>query len=200
MPYDGIDVFPVGSTLSGLKGTDTSLGSTYGAHALGYEFWSRDTLNSTGRPVKRRAVRNSSGAALLPKRMVILNASGTAVDGYTRTPDQKAGGIVDQALPTAGVATNDIFWLVIKGPSLCLPSLSAQVADIAVGDRLVAQTAATSGATTAGRPLVRVVSAATADATAGQRNITYQDGVFARAMSTALTNGTGDILVDVGEF
>src|SRR5687767_4980525 len=78
-------------------------------------------------------VRNSSGIALLPGRVCVwkVNAVGKEVDGYT-AEDALVGtrlaipaGVVDEFLPAAGVADDDLFWLVVRGPCLVKKSLDA---------------------------------------------------------------------------
>jgi len=171
--------------------------ATDGAQVLGQEYIVPDTQHGTGREVHLRAVRNSAGIAILPKMKVLLNALGTEIDGYTRLPEEK-GPYVDELLPAAGVATNDICYVVVEGPALGLTSMSNYAADIAVKAQLNSQTAAASTSTTAGRVDVRALVAATADATATQRDINEKDGVCAAAISAALTNATNsDILMDV---
>lgn len=100
------------------------------------------------------AVRNTSGGALLPKRVVRFklsagNAVFSEVDGYSVVAGEERVGIVDEYLPAAGVANNDVFWVTVEGPTEVAHALSGS--EVAVGDRLAAITAATSGATTAGR-------------------------------------------------
>lgn len=96
-------------------------------------------------------VRNSSGIALLPGRVAVwkTGAEGKEVDGYTTVDSAKAAGVVDEWLPATGVANNDLFWLVVKGPCNIKKSLDANA--LAVDDYVIAITAATSQATTAGR-------------------------------------------------
>lgn len=96
-------------------------------------------------------VRNSSGAAMLPGRMAVWKsgAEGKEVDGYTTTDYAKVAGVVDEWLPAAGVADNDLFWLVVNGPCNIKKSLDANA--LVVDDYVVAITAATSHSTTAGR-------------------------------------------------
>lgn len=109
----------------------------------------------SGRLKKCIAVRNSSGAALLPKRVVrfAVGTAGTAVfsavDGYAAVGNNEFVGVVDEHLPSAGAASNDVLWVTVDGPTEVAAALSGTA--VAVGDRLVAITAATSGATTAGR-------------------------------------------------
>lgn len=111
----------------------------------------------TGGDVTCLLVRNSSGIALLPGRVAIWKAGaiGREVDGYT-AEDALVGtrlaipaGIVDEFLPAAGVADDDLFWLVVKGYSNIRKSLDANT--LTQGQAVVAITAATSQATTAGR-------------------------------------------------
>lgn len=190
--------FSRGETLFGGTPTDTS----YVSPVCGQEYCVRDEWFGTGRLIKLRAVRNEadftgSGSVLLPKRRVKLSANGNAAVGYTRLPSE-TGYPVDHLIPSGGVAYKDVFFVVIDGPATVLSDLANYSADIAAGDLLNGQTAATSGSSTSGRVKLRTVAAATADATAGQRNVTEGDGANMRAISACLTNSTNaDILVDV---
>jgi hypothetical protein len=146
------------------------------------------------RKVYCRLVRNTAGFALLPKRAVTWESGywGKRVDGYARTTAAAVAGVVDPFLPAAGVADDDLFWLVRKGPCLWKTSLSDYSSDIAEGDWLVALTAATSGATTAGR--VGAIDLTGATAVLGGQIINR----VGRAMSAKLTTATNaDLLVDL---
>lgn len=138
-----------GSNLEGNMWTfeDLDLSGRYSATQGG------STNARSNRPIKCMVVRNASGITLLPKRLVTLQASGLyylgRVDGYATTDAQGPAFPVDEWLPDTGVVANDLFWIVVEGPAMCLMPLS-QVAAIAVGDIVYALTAATSGATTAG--------------------------------------------------
>lgn len=115
----------------------------------------------TGRLVKCRLVRNVSGIPLLPKRCVTYQKSAgnyyKRVDGYSTITADSVAGVVDEWLPTAGVRNNDLFWMVVEGPTECLNDLDAVTGTrIDVGNLLIALTAVTSQATTAGR--VRAVN------------------------------------------
>jgi len=96
-------------------------------------------------------VRNSSAISLLPGRACVwkTNMEGKEVDGYVSLDSGVVAGIVDEFLPSTGVATNDYFWLVVKGPCLVKKSLDANA--LVKDDYVIAITAATSQATTAGR-------------------------------------------------
>lgn len=139
------------------------------------------------------AVRNASGAALLPKRVVrfAVGTAGTAVfshvDGYSAVTNEERVGVVDEFLPAAGVADKDVFWVTVSGPTEVAVALSGS--DVAVGNRLSCITAATSGATTAGRVTVSPLSAATTGA--GDNGL----GVIGRACSVGATTGANVLAI-----
>ena len=139
------------------------------------------------------AVRNTSAGALLPKRVVRFarDAAGTAafstVDGYSAVGNNELVGVVDEHLPAAGVAVNDVFWVVVDGPTEVAHALSGTA--VAVGDRLAAITAATTGATTAGR----VTPSSVAAATTGAGNDSL--GVIGYACSAGTTTGAAVLAI-----
>lgn len=152
----------------------------------------------SNRYVRVRVVRNVSGILLLPKRLARFQAAGTdgrmygaQVAGYTTITDAR-GFPIDEFLPAAGVQNNDLFYIVIRGPSKCITSLAGGAnLVVSVGDYIQAATAATSQATTAGRVELNVVEASTAP------------GVFnvGHALSAATTaNTNSDLLVEVGTW
>lgn len=134
------------------------------------------------------AVRNNSGGALLPKRVVRfeVGTAGTAVfssvDGYSAVLNEERVGVVDEHLPSGGVAANDVFWVTVDGPTEVAVALSGT--DVAVGDRLACIVAASAGATTAGRVTPSGVGAATTGA--GNNSL----GVVGVACSAGATTGT----------
>lgn len=139
------------------------------------------------------AVRNTSGAALLPKRVVTFDtttaglASFTETKGYSAVTNEERVGVVDEYLPAAGVAANDVYWVTVDGPTEVAVALSGS--DIAVGDRLAAITAVTSGATTSGRVTASGVAAGT------QLANNNSLGVIGRACSTGATTGAAVLAV-----
>lgn len=142
-----------------------------------------DTKRS-GRTRLARLVRNTSGGALLPKRVVKWETGyrGTRVDGYTATTAAEAAGVVDDQLPAAGVADDDLFWIFRKGPTIVKTGITSEV--IADGDLLVAKTGA---GTASGRPLVG--TAATSEHVLNR---------IGKAMSAATAGNTdSDLLVDL---
>jgi len=183
----------------------------------------------SNRRVKCMAVRwtgdsNNSGGGgaqpALPRQLVVLDAHKTtslqgATDvggmlGLCRASLQARVGwsttvlpskcvVVDEYLPSAGVAENDIFWAVIEGPTE-VETPDAQFTAFGVGDGLVSLTqttaAATNGTTVAGR--AAVVDVATTVAS----TVTLV-GALNRVFGMALTNCTSQgyrqaILCDVG--
>lgn len=215
MARDEAPIFERGQTYFGGQTID-SAGVTATNHLLGKEWVFEDldlsdppvlTLRS-GHPVTVRAVRNISGGALLPKRLVSPAATSTSgytgylkeVDGYADV-DAEHCYPVDEWLPAAGVADDDIFYIVVKGPATILTSLSGDANNVVdVGDTLVAQTAVTSGATTAGRGIpLSQLEAGTNTTTAVNAYIAANQNVIGRAMSAKTTaNTNADLLVYVG--
>lgn len=149
--------FPRGATFGAASTTD-------GQYLIGQEWEFTDHNPNTGvkrsaRKVRCKAVQNLSGGALLPKRLGRLKAGTQGyVDGYTRVEGEQ-GFPIDEYLPAAGVASYDIFWVVVEGPATVKTDLAGFTA-LTIGDtlvppsRLYAQTAATMGATTAGRVIL----------------------------------------------
>lgn len=119
------------------------------------------------------AVRNSSGIALTPKKLVqFASGSFSAVDGYAAATDAVVAGVVDEHLPSGGVAANDVFWITVAGPTEVNLGAAQQAAADTV---LVSLTAAgTTNTTAAGR-------AQTAAATY------LQNGYVGRAISAGTT-------------
>lgn len=181
------------------------------SHKLGEEYLFPDidmTTSSSGVRSKRstvfnvvRLVKNSSGIALLPKRVVKFKAgtNGTEVDGYVRTPQDRGAGVVDEWLPAAGVPDGAYFYILREGTGLGLTSLeAADTTAIAQGDTLVGQTAATSQATTAGRLTPPVYTAATT----GNVPASVQTGlaVFGVAQSAKTSGNTNSDVLASWDF
>ena len=177
--------------------------ATDGAELEGKEwvFEDKSPTDRTARSNKYcrcRIVRNTSGIALLPKRIARFELSavdyGAQADGYTTTTAAE-GFPIDEYLPAAGVPANDLFWIVIEGPAVVLTSLSDLTADLAAGAWVVAITAVTSQATTAGRVTNNDLTGATA-LLANQ--VLNRIGRCLSAKTTQNTNA--DLLVEVGKW
>lgn len=117
-----------------------------------------DTNPTTGKIRSNRrkvcvAVRNTSGGALLPKKLVTLDGVGSS-DANNAVAGNEFVGVVDEFLPASGVAANDVFWVVIEGPT-------EVVADAAVtaNAAIASDAAATAGAATAGRVVATTTNA-----------------------------------------
>jgi len=118
--YGGaLDLLPSGESLD-----STARGSLEGSE---WQFEDNDystTVNGTRctTPVTVRIVRNASGTVLLPKRFVKFKDDstdqriyGNQVSGYGTIG--KAGGVVDEFIPATGVPANQLFQLVVEGPT-----------------------------------------------------------------------------------
>ena len=154
----------------------------------------------SGRYVRCRIVRNVSGIALLPSRMVSGQKTAGVfrrrVDGYVTTSAGDRLGVVDEYLPAAGVPNGDLFWCVIAGPALVLTDLAGGATNVInVGDRVVGLTAVTSQSTTAGRVYAQDLTGATS--VLGNQ-IQNQIGRALSAVTTGNTNAA--LLIDVGNW
>lgn len=97
-----------------------------GSHLLGVHkvFLDADPRNqpvNSNETVECVAVRNTSGGALLPKTLVKFKAGAvlTEIDGSANDSSVRVG-VVDEYLPAAGVPVNEVFWVVVKGPTTIL--------------------------------------------------------------------------------
>lgn len=156
-------------------------------------------IQRTERPVRCRIVRNTAATALLGGRLVQYEAGageyGARVDGYATTT-AVACAPLDEYLPSGGVPVNDLAWVVIEGPAEVTVTLAAgATSNFSVGDWMVAATAATSGATTAGRAEQQVLTGAT------QPLADQIQNRIGRALTARTTANTGStVLVDVGKW
>lgn len=182
-------------------GTPTSFDKSVDIEGSSAAFADDDTTSSgpstrnSGRLTHCILVRNSSGISLEPKRVVkwASGQRGKRVDGYGNATAENVAGVVDDRLPAAGVASNDLFWLMVKGPALVKTALEANANNV-ISDNgvLVALTAATSQATTSGRVVGQTLTGAT-------QNLANQiQNRIGRAMSAKTTaNTNADVLVDL---
>ncbi len=159
----------------------------------------------TNRPVTCRLVRNDSGGALLPKRLGVFSTVageyGAVIDGMTSV-SYGEGYPIDEFLPSAGVPDGAYFWIVVKGPAVVLTPIAGSEfnGDISIGQRLVALTAATSGATTAGRVAAENITASTQTADYSQI-LDEAANRIGRALSAKTTGNTNsDILVEIDRW
>lgn len=93
-----------------------------GTHIPGTQRWFVDTNPTTGAvnsnvPVKCIAIRNTSGGTLTPGQVVKGKTTAllSEVDGNGDV-DSPVVGVVDEYI-SGTVANNDIFWLVVTGPT-----------------------------------------------------------------------------------
>jgi hypothetical protein len=155
-----------------------------GSTVIGTRKEFRDEDPKTGqlysnRPVECVAVKNKSGGALLPGSVVSFKAAATTgqfsggilgeVDA-TATTSSLLMGVVDEYLPAAGVASNEVFWLVTRGPSSVTKTATSVAAGASYGLSATAGSAAAqstnpllgfaleTSATVKGRILVRTAA------------------------------------------
>lgn len=141
----------------------------------------------TNQFVTCRVVRNKTGSAVLPKRFVKFKSDGTGsgdyggqINGYGTIGT--AGGIVDEFLPAAGAANNDLFWLVVQGPTK-VTSDTAGDTTIPIGNFVIP------GSTGDGTVIDQDVSVAAGSATFAQIN-----GALGRAMTACAATATDFII------
>ena len=188
MSKDETPPWPRGFTY--YNGTTIDTSNLGGINYEGKEWRTEDTIYGTGGYVTIRAVRNSGSFNLLPSRLVTWDTAhvGTRVNGYAAV-SYAPSMPTDELLPSAGVVANDVFYVVMEGPCGILTALDGGSDNvIAAVDPLAAITAATSGATTAGR----IATANTSGATTSQRDSLLN--VVGRAMSAATTANTNLLL------
>lgn len=152
---------------------------------------------------KTRIVRNCSGVTLKGGMLAYYSVPGKRVGGLGYLTAQKIAGVVDPSLGTTGVRDGDLFHLVVDGAVLCkTPVAPGDIPiNIAVGDNVFALTAATSGATTAGRIRLSPASHAAAETT-DTANSLYAGNFFRNVVGVAMSaatsaNTNSDLLVDV---
>lgn len=161
----------------------------------------------TGRPLVCVLLRNTSGLTLLGKRLGQLDrTAGYAmtknVDGYSTTLANQGVVLIDPYLPSGGVADDDIFWGIVRGPALVLlPLTDSGHQDISVNDPLVAHTGTTTGATTSGRVTkFTMVNATAGNSDVGLQAFRHAYACLGRAMSARTSQETtagADLLVDL---
>lgn len=164
--------FELGETLDGTDSNgnlinQSMLGRIYEfpAQRLGQSIVGGKKGRLTGRSIKAIALRNVSGQTLYGKRLALLvKASEDSygitemsltheVDGYAaQSTADKNVVIIDEFIENNGVADDDIFWGILKGPVTVKSQAKEDPANtLAYGECVAAGTAnATSGQTTAG--------------------------------------------------
>jgi hypothetical protein len=147
-----------------------------GSTVVGVRKVFRDEDPKTGalksnRTVECIAVKNTSGSALLPGAVAKFKDAAilSEVDGAATTSTALMG-VVDEYLPAAGVPNNEVFWLVVRGPSTVTKTATSVSAGASYGLSATAGSAAAqstnpllgfaieTSATTSGRILVRTAA------------------------------------------
>jgi len=111
----------------------------------------RTGVVNSNRTVDCIAVKNTSGGALLPGSVAKFKAGAilSEVDGVATTSTLLMG-IVDEYLPSAGVPANEVFWLVVRGPS----TVTKTATSVAAGDAYGLSATAGSAAAKSTNPLL----------------------------------------------
>ena len=130
------------------RGRTADVTSTQGGSFLGVTKVFMDVNPTTGvkqsnNLIKAKAVRNNSGAAILPGAVVKLDPA-DLLNGCTGAADNTSGlilAVADEYLPTAGVAIGDIFWVVVQGPTTVTCTSAAITQAAAVGPSVTAGSA-----------------------------------------------------------
>ncbi len=131
--------FPLGSTwVDGGTAASTDAqnleGKEYYVETINYADTGVVKPALTGRYKKVRIVRNVTGSAILPKRIAKMKSDGSTyeylsqVNGYADTVGQ-LGYPIDEFLPAAGVADQELFYIVVEG--------LAKVTSAAAGDTTI---------------------------------------------------------------
>lgn len=152
MARDEAPPFELGQTYFQGNTPDTTVAN----HLLG-KIWTFEDINLNasgsggtmkprrmGAPRRMMAVRNTSGGALLPKRIARMKVDGSLYEftqeivGYADTVGQ-LGFPIDEFLPPAGVADDDIFWVCVGGPAT-VTSAAAGDTTISIGSFVIPST------------------------------------------------------------
>jgi len=108
----------------GVMNTNTYGGNVGdGSHLLGVRKTFRDEHPRTGvlqsnHTVDCICVKNTSGSAILPGQVVTFSSSAILTEvAPTASASDIMMGVADEYLPTAGVPDDEVFWVVVNGPS-----------------------------------------------------------------------------------
>lgn len=181
--------FPIGSTAGGTANSSQFLeGNEYRIPDLDYSQSNAPPRLGNGPDVRIvKVLRNNSGVNLLPGMAVQYSElNGRQVSGFTNVLGQRPAAIVDEFLPSTGVASGDLFYGVVGGLVSIAVSMTPAEANVTAGDYLTSVTAAGStSSSTSGRVLSIVTSGATTPLA------TQILGAFAKALSNSTTTQAG---------
>lgn len=197
--------FDLGDTLTGKDSNGTLINNHWLGKVFTYHPRDKNATSVqgalTGRQLKIVALRNTLGAALQGKRLVLMSTAGgyTSVEdvvGYSATHGAANVVAVDPYLSSSGCADDDIFWGILEGvTTLKTPTVGADFkGDIAVGSPLVASTGTTTGSTSEGR-VCNVTLPGTTGATTALQQALNAVGTALSAKTTGNTDA--DILVSM---
>jgi len=179
--------FGLGQTLGVTNVNDSLYGlssGSYGDNWVGCvkEFADVNPITGQVRSNRRKvciAVRNTAAAGMLPKRVVRLTGSGSALwgaaDTYAAISNEAFCGVVDEYIPTS-VAVGDVFWVTVDGPTEV--AVANTGSDVALRDRLCVVTGQGG----------KVGPSALSSSTAGANDNSF--GVIGYAASAGATTGS----------
>lgn len=131
---DWVADYPLGTVIAG-QTTDLETNVLINEPQLGrtYTFPVSSTVanslglkdRDTGQRVEARLVRNTTGSAVLPNTVVQVDFTGGA-DGLANASAAGDAGdrycyVADPDMPAAGCPDDDIFYVIVKGPTTVLP-------------------------------------------------------------------------------
>ncbi len=149
--------------------------------------------------VRSIIVRNVSPFTIYAGQTVLWATGyrGKRVAGKCFADYEEVAGVVDDQLGSSGCREGDLFNLIVQGPCSVLLSRTAAEAVIGAGDLVYAVSAATSGATTAGRFTDWIGTFTLTETTDGTAASIVMNRL-GRAISAATTADTGALrLVDL---
>lgn len=148
------------------RGQTLGVDATQGANVIGTIRIFMDVNPITGIKLSNRlvrcvAVRNTSGSAITPKSVVKFQTTDllNSTDGLGDQTSGQLQGVADEYLPAAGVAANDIYWAVLRGPTTVKKTSAAISQGAAVGP------STTAGSAVAGSGLGVAIDAAALNST-----------------------------------
>lgn len=107
-------------------------------------------VNGDGKKVACRVVRNTSGVVLFASRLVQIDPANPGQVLGNQVVNFGEAFPVDEFLPAAGVAINDLFYIVIGGPALVLtPMTGAEFISTSIAAGALIGAGTTNGGSTA---------------------------------------------------
>ena len=139
---DSVPDFGLGDTIKGQNEYSVDINMPYEGREYSFpvteEVASAAKMSSRviGRKVVARIMRNKTGGVLAAGEIIVVDLDGGHAGVGTADAKSSAGDrcclVVDPAIPSSGVAANDLFYAIVKGPTKAKQPASAE--DLAAGD------------------------------------------------------------------